>query len=141
MGPCPGPRRSRASKARLWTASLLLAATTTACSHERPSSAPVHAQASSTPAPVDAGAPDAQAESAPPEPVTPYRAKLSRSAELYIPVWFEPKSGGYDLLLHFHGLGKYQEANIEALKLNVAVVSVNLGAGTEPYGKAFKDPA
>lgn len=70
---------------------------------------------------------------------TPIRTPLRalRGAELYIPPWFRAKGGGYDLLVHFHGLGKIQEANIERAELNVAVVSINLGAGTTPYAKPF----
>jgi hypothetical protein len=59
---------------------------------------------------------------------------------VYIPPWFQAKKGGYDLIVHFHGEGRWQVANIEHAKLNVAVVSVNLGAGTEPYSNAFKNP-
>lgn len=72
---------------------------------------------------------------------TPYRAKLTPGAELYVPGWFSPMKGGYDLIVHFHGLGKLQEANIEKAELNVAVVSINLGVGTDPYENAFKNPA
>src|SRR6476469_7604430 len=72
---------------------------------------------------------------------TPYRAKLTPGAELYVPGWFSPTKGGYDLIVHFHGLGKLQEANIEKAELNVAVVSINLGVGTDPYENAFKNPA
>ena len=74
------------------------------------------------------------------ETATAYRASLGRGAELYLPPWFMVKKGGYDLIVHFHGEGRWQEANIEHAKLNVAVVSVNLGAGTQPYSKAFKNP-
>lgn len=73
------------------------------------------------------------------EATTPIRATLKslRGSELYIPSRFNAKQGGYDLIVHFHGLGKIQEANIEKAQLNVAVVSVNLGAGTDPYSKPF----
>ena len=63
--------------------------------------------------------------------------KAVRGAELYVPPWFSAKKGGYDLIVHFHGLGKIQERNIEHAHLNVAVVSVNLGVGTDPYAKPF----
>lgn len=74
------------------------------------------------------------------EATTPIRVRLKAlngNAVLYIPTWFSPKAGGYDLLVHFHGLSEIQEANIEHAELNVAVVSVNLGAGTDPYAKPF----
>jgi hypothetical protein len=75
------------------------------------------------------------------ETATAYHASLGHGAELYLPPWFAPKRGGYDLLVHFHGEGRWQQANIEHAKLNVAVVSVNLvGLGTEPYSNAFKTP-
>lgn len=72
------------------------------------------------------------------EPVEPYRAILSGSSVLYLPPTFAPKRGSYDLLVHFHGEGRWQETNIERAKLDVAVVSVNLGVGTEPYASAFR---
>ena len=74
------------------------------------------------------------------EATTPIRVRLKAlngNAVLYIPTWFAPKAGGYDLIVHFHGLSEIQEANIEQAQLNVAVVSVNLGAGTDPYSKPF----
>ncbi len=74
------------------------------------------------------------------ETATAYRASVGRGAELYLPPWFSAKWGGYDLIVHFHGEGRWQEANVEHAKLDVAVVSVNLGAGTEPYSRAFKNP-
>jgi hypothetical protein len=108
-----------------------------ACSHERPPPPPpVHSAPSAAEAPrspVDAGTP-------PPREIGPVRVTLGHGAELYLPPWFAAKKGGYDLIVHFHGVGRWQEANIEHAKLNVAVVSVNLGAGTEPYSKAFKRP-
>jgi hypothetical protein len=74
------------------------------------------------------------------EATTPLRIRLQSlngNAVLFIPTWFAPKAAGYDLLIHFHGLSEIQEANIEHAQLNVAVVSVNLGAGTDPYSKPF----
>jgi hypothetical protein len=73
------------------------------------------------------------------ETTTPYRATIAHGTELYLPPWFSPKNGGYDLIVHFHGMSKLQEANVEHAHLNVAVVSVNLGAGTDAYGRAFRD--
>lgn len=101
------------------------------CSHDRP------------PAPASVAPPTraprtAQVVTPKTIEATPYRASLGKGTELYIPPWFTAKAGGYDLLVHFHGLSRWQEANIEKAGLNVAVVSVNLGAGTTPYAKAFK---
>lgn len=74
------------------------------------------------------------------EATTPHRVKLAqKGAELYLPPWFSPRRGGYDLVVHFHGLPKLQEANVERAQLNVAVVSINLGVGTDAYGGAFRD--
>jgi len=72
---------------------------------------------------------------------TPYRAKLTaRGAELYVPPWFMPNNKGrYDLIVHFHGLGKLQEGNLDRSQINAAVVSINLGIGTDGYGSAFRD--
>ena len=74
------------------------------------------------------------------EVTTPLRIRLkglNGNAVLFVPTWFTAKAGGYDLIFHFHGLSEIQEANIEQAQLNVAVVSVNLGAGTDPYSKPF----
>jgi hypothetical protein len=69
---------------------------------------------------------------------TVYRSRVGPGAELYLGASFQPRFGGYDLMFHFHGVGKLQEANVERAGLNVAVVSVNLGAGTDPYEAAFR---
>ena len=70
----------------------------------------------------------------------PYRAKLGHGAELYVPAWFIPNRGRYDLIVHFHGLGKLQEGNLDRCQINAAVVSINLGVGTDQYSNAFRDP-
>ena len=74
------------------------------------------------------------------ENATPYRAKLSHHGELYLPTWFTPRRGSYDLIVHFHGMGKLQEGNLERSQINAAVVSINLGVSTELYANAFRDP-
>ncbi len=68
-----------------------------------------------------------------------HRARVGHGADLYVPPWFHPQAGGYDLIVHFHGLRELQEKNIEQARLNVAVVSINLGVGTDPYAAAFRD--
>lgn len=75
------------------------------------------------------------------ENTTPHRAKVGHGADLYVPAWFSPNRGRYDLIVHFHGLGKLQEANLERCQINAAVVSINLGIGTDGYGSAFRDAA
>lgn len=70
----------------------------------------------------------------------PYHAALGRGATLYLPPSFAAKKDGYDLIVHFHGEQRWQEANVAHAALDVAVVSVNLGVGTEPYANAFKTP-
>lgn len=78
-----------------------------------------------------------------PRAVTPLAEPLHvhltsvRGSDLYIPSHFAPDEGGYDLLVHFHGMKKLQEQNVEQAQLNAAVVSVNLGMGTDSYGKPF----
>jgi hypothetical protein len=75
------------------------------------------------------------------EAAAPYRAKLGfHSAELYLPTWFSAHHGTYDLIVHFHGLGKLQEGNLDRSQINAAVVSINLGVSTDLYGNAFRDP-
>lgn len=73
------------------------------------------------------------------ENTTPYRAKLAHGGELYLPSWFVAQRGGYDLIVHFHGLGKLQEGNMDRSQINAAVVSINLGVGTDQYANAFRD--
>jgi hypothetical protein len=102
-----------------------------ACSNDRP------------PAPktVDADAHRARTdEPTPMETTTAHRAHIGNGADLYVPPWFRPKDGGYDLVVHFHGLRELQEKNLELVHLNAVVVSVNLGVGTDPYSNAFRDP-
>ena len=117
----------------LCTGGLLTASGLVACSQDRP---PPPARSADARAPRQAEV-DAPKEL---ENSTPYRARIGRGTELYLPPWFAPKRGGYDLIVHFHGLGKIQEANVERAQLNVAVVSVNLGVGTEAYAGMFRDP-
>lgn len=126
------PRRRTATLGMLLV--VLASTMAVACSHERPATPPPKSQASdeSRPRVPEVETPKQM------ETATAYRASLGHGAELYIPPWFSPRRGGYDLIVHFHGVGKWQEANIEHARLNVAVVSVNLGAGTEPYSNAFK---
>lgn len=74
------------------------------------------------------------------ETATAHRAKVGHGAELYAAPWFSAHRGNYDLIVHFHGLGKIQEGNLEKTRINAAVVSINLGAGTDHYSSAFRDP-
>jgi hypothetical protein len=74
------------------------------------------------------------------EAAAPFRTKLSRGAELYLPTWFAPRKGGFDLIVHFHGLPKLQEHNLDRSQVNAAVVSINLGVSTDLYANAFRDP-
>lgn len=105
-------------------------AAASSCSRERP-----------PPAPADAS----RAREVPPDPPpkeadAPHRANLGHSRRLYLPTWLSSRGGTYDLVVHFHGMGSLQEKNVERVRLDAAVVSVNLGAGTEVYGAAFRDP-
>src|SRR5258708_37567913 len=56
----------------------------------------------------------------------PYRAHFGRT-DLYIPTFFEPKSGKFDLIVHFHGLAAAQESNIERARINAVVATLNIG--------------
>ena len=38
------------------------------------------------------------------ESTAPYRAKLARRGDVYLPTWFTAHRGTYDLIVHFHGL-------------------------------------
>lgn len=121
---------------------MILLGSSLGCSHEKP---PARVQAAPPPL-VDAAAPApvaTVAESPEPAPApASHRATLGvRGAELFVPSFFTLKNGRYDLIVHFHGEGRWQEANVERAKLNVAIVSINMGGlGTDPYSNAFKNP-
>jgi hypothetical protein len=114
-----------------WTSFALWAAMALGCSRDRVAPQP-SPPASSPRSSVVEGAREIEASG-------PYRASVGR-AELYLPPWFSPKHGGYDLIVHFHGERRWQEANVTHAHLNVAVLSINLGAGTDPYANAFRTP-
>jgi hypothetical protein len=79
-------------------------------------------------------------EEAPSLPVEPgFRSHFGHS-DVYIPSFFRPAQGSYDVIVHFHGLREAQESNVDKTRLNAVIVSVNLGMGSGPYEDAFKDP-
>lgn len=123
---------SRAAVRRHRIFPVLLLAGLLGCSRERPAPPPT----------LPREAPRAAVVETPTrlEATTPYRASLGHGAVLYLPPWFRGKAGGYDLVVHFHGEGRWQEANVDHAKLDAAVVSVNLGAGTDAYDRGFRDP-
>ncbi|HEY1693504.1 MAG TPA: hypothetical protein VGG39_15155 [Polyangiaceae bacterium] len=69
----------------------------------------------------------------------PSRVKFGH-ADLYVPTFFHPVDGAYDLVVHFHGIPSLQENNVEQARLNVVVVSVNLGIASDAYSAAFRAP-
>jgi hypothetical protein len=70
----------------------------------------------------------------------PYRTHFGRT-DIYVPTFFHPVDGAYDLIVHFHGLAAAQESNIERSHVNAVVASINLGVGSGPYENAFRDPS
>jgi hypothetical protein len=74
------------------------------------------------------------------------RARLEASrvkfghADLYVPTFFHPIGGTYDLVVHFHGIPSLQEENFERAHVNSVVVSVNLGLASDAYSDAFRAP-
>jgi hypothetical protein len=62
------------------------------------------------------------------------------NADLYVPSFFRPVAGSYDLIVHFHGIASLQEDNFERAHVNAAVVSVNLGVASDAYSNAFRAP-
>jgi hypothetical protein len=74
-----------------------------------------------------------------PMAIAPARARFGH-AELYVPTFFAPVDGTYDLVVHFHGISSLQEENFERARLNAAVVSVNLGVASDAYADAFRAP-
>jgi hypothetical protein len=69
----------------------------------------------------------------------PWRTHFGRT-DVYIPTFFDPSRGTYDLIVHFHGLAAAQEANVERSGVNAVIASINVGVGSGPYEQAFKDP-
>jgi hypothetical protein len=61
-------------------------------------------------------------------------------ADLYVPTFFHPVGGTYDLVVHFHGIPSLQEDNFERAHVNSIVVSVNLGLASDAYSDAFRAP-
>lgn len=129
---CRESARGRALGRVLALASLAVAGCLAGC-HEKP---PPPAR-SATPERVTVARED---EPTPLASTTAHRARVGHGAELYLPPWFHARRGGYDLVVHFHGMRELQEKNIEQVQLDAAVVSVNLGVGTDPYAAAFRDP-
>jgi len=77
------------------------------------------------------------------EPATeaaPYRAHFG-FADMYVPTFFHPVNGTYDLIVHFHGIPVLQEENIEKTPINAVVVSVTLGIGSGAYSSAYQGAA
>jgi hypothetical protein len=67
----------------------------------------------------------------------PVRVRFAQHAELYVPTFFRPIAGAYNLVFHFHGIASLQEDNFERAHVNAAVVSVNLGVASDAYANAF----
>ena len=61
-------------------------------------------------------------------------------ADLYVPTFFQPTDGTYDLAVHFHGIPSLQEDSFERAHVNAVVVSVNLGIASDAYSNAFRAP-
>ena len=91
------------------------------------------------------------AEPSPPAPAAPAPSLEVRSAvmvgeatrktrgdlALYVPAELAVRDGAFDLVVHFHGVAKNQETNVDEAHLPAAIVSVNAGALSDAYGKAF----
>ncbi|HEX8795696.1 MAG TPA: hypothetical protein VF765_32320 [Polyangiaceae bacterium] len=69
----------------------------------------------------------------------PTRVRVG-NADLYVPTFFHPVDGAYDLVVHFHGMASLQEDNFERAQVNAVVVSVNLGVASDAYANAFRAP-
>jgi hypothetical protein len=69
----------------------------------------------------------------------PSRARFGH-ADLYVPTFFHPVDGAYDMVVHFHGIPSLQEENFEHAHINAVVVSVNLGVASDAYANAFRAP-
>lgn len=70
---------------------------------------------------------------------SPTRAKWGWH-DLYVPAWFRPEGGTFDVIVHWHGGPFLQEENLERARLNAVVVSINMGVGSGPYTDAYAHP-
>lgn len=68
-----------------------------------------------------------------------YRVKAGK-ADLFLPPNFHVVDRKYDVIVHFHGMPRAQEANVTAAGINAAVVSINLGSVPSRYGKWYRSP-
>jgi hypothetical protein len=60
---------------------------------------------------------------------------------IYAPAELAMRDGTFDLVVHFHGVAKNQETNVDEAKLPAVVVSANEGMMSDAYGKAFFGPS
>ena len=129
----------RASGGTKWLAGLVLAAlatATTAFAADEGEQGPV-VQARQARYASPAAEPQTLTEQTPVQPA--FRAHFGKS-DLYVPTFFYPTAGSYDVVVHFHGLKAAQESNVDRTQLNAVIVSMNLGVGSGPYEEAFRDP-
>jgi hypothetical protein len=90
------------------------------------------AAASSEATPRDASTPTPNAEAL---------RKSRGSLALYASADLELRAGGaFDLVVHFHGVAKNQETNLDEARLPAAVVSVNEGVASDSYGRSWSAP-
>jgi hypothetical protein len=59
---------------------------------------------------------------------------------LYLPTFFHPVAGTYDLVVHFHDISSVQERNFEQAGVNSVIVSINKGVASDAYAAAFSAP-
>lgn len=57
---------------------------------------------------------------------------------LHLPKTFEPSSGDYDLIVHFHGDVAIVKESVEHAGLNAALAIINVGIRSGPYRKAYQ---
>ena len=87
----------------------------------------------------EAAQPLATPTTAPPVATAPYRAHFGY-CDLYVPAFFQPSGGTYDLVVHFHGVPNLQEENVDRARLNAVVVSMNLGISSGVFSNYFQNP-
>ncbi len=70
----------------------------------------------------------------------PFRARYLPGAELYVPAWFAPVGGTYDVVVFFHGLPRAMDEAFDRARPNAILVTVNLGEGSGVFEQQFKNP-
>lgn len=63
--------------------------------------------------------------------------RTSGDLSIYVPAELAARRGRFDVVVHFHGVAKNQEENVDEAHLRAAIVSANEGTVAGSYARAF----